>query len=87
MTNTMPIMVSSPPVSHSTGEVSELCTVWIHQLRLAKLSNAVLPSSTATTPAEPTGRSAAFKPARGLTSRRLPSTDRRQGDSRATVVA
>ena len=80
-------MVSSPPVSHSTGEASELCTVWIHQLRLAKLSNAVLPSNTATTPTEPTGSSPAFKPARGFTSRRLPSPNRRQGESRATVVA
>ena len=53
----------------TTVITSEFCTVWIHQLVLAKLSNAVLPSSTATTAADPGGGCQAFKPARGFTSR------------------
>ena len=81
----MVIMVSRPPVPQTTVITSEFCTVWIHQLVLAKLSNAVLPSNTATTAGAPGGGCQAFRPASGFTSRSWSPT-RRQGESWATVL-
>jgi hypothetical protein len=68
VTKTMVIIVSRPPVPHSVAGVVEFCTVWIHQVVLVKLSNAVLPSSAATTAVAPGGAFQAFRPANGLTS-------------------
>ena len=68
MTKTMIIIVSRPPVPHTVAGTVEFCTVWIHQVVLVKLSNAVLPSSAATTAVDPGGGCQAFKPANGLTS-------------------
>src|SRR3954469_23181510 len=78
--STTRIMPSRPPVLQTTVGTLDLCTVWIHHEVLAKLSNAVLPSSAATPPTAPAGGRQAVSPASGLTSR-SPSPTRRQGDS------
>ena len=79
------IMEIRPQVSKISGS-RELWTVWIHQVVLAKLSYAVLPSRAATTPTAPRGGDHELRPASGLTSLIVPST-RRQGESWATVLA
>jgi hypothetical protein len=55
MDSTIMIMTSSPRVFQTTVDTAELCTVAIQNEVLAKLSDAVLPSSAATTATAPGG--------------------------------
>ena len=79
-------MTSRPAVAQSTLGTAEDWTVRIHHEVLVKLSNAVLPSSTATTPTAPGGG-----PPGGQAGERVDEAERRRpsryhGESRATVV-
>ena len=58
----------------------------IQKVVLAKLSNAVLPSSAATTATAPGGERQWLRWARGLTNRRVPRS-RAHGEACATVSA
>ena len=70
----------------TTVVTAELCTVVIQKVVLEKLSNAVLPSSAATTATAPGGERQWLRCARGLTSRRVPSF-RAHGEAWVTVSA